>query len=76
MEHTARDGAITMMMNRRSCIVRPKLVGCERRAIATWRCWTVFSMHLKSYFLPHFYIHTYTYTVFVLINALVRLFFD
>lgn len=47
MKSTAREGAITMMINRRSCIVRPKLVGWLSRAIATCLCCTVFNMHLE-----------------------------
>lgn len=45
---TALEGAMTMMMKRRSCIVRPRLVGCESRAMATCLCCTVFSIHLQS----------------------------
>lgn len=44
-------GAMTMMMNRRSCIVRPKLVGWDNRAMATCLCWTEFSMHLNKFLL-------------------------
>jgi len=39
----AREGAMTIIINRRSCMVLPKFVGWERRAIATCRCWTVLS---------------------------------
>lgn len=54
---TAFEGAITMIMKRKSSILFPRLVGWLSRATAIYRCRTVGSMHLKpEQILRKFYI--------------------